>query len=204
MAVDRGDLRGLLERLEEHWRRVGAPIVDFLRPGLAEEEIDALTAPLGLRLPVDVRELFAWHDGAPPAVLREMSIGPANSLLALSKQVATCWDEREFAEGLVREGSLESAELQWGHSWFPVLSGSGSRSLIVVDCAVEEGSAGPVGYVGKEVTERPSLSPTFSDVVRFWVDCFDSGAYSWSAEHDQFLIPHWNAEFPPGPFRSYY
>jgi hypothetical protein len=203
VAVDRRALRGLLERLEEHWRLVGAPIVDCLRPGLAEEEIDALTAPLGLRLPGDVRELFAWHDGAPPAVDRELSIGPANSLLSLSDQVATCWRERAYAEELARAGSLDSAEQEWGRSWFPVLGGSGSRSLIVVDCAVEEGSPAPVGHLDKEVVHRPSAVLTFSDVVRFWVECFDSGAYSWSPEHEQFL-PHWSAGFPPVPFQPYY
>lgn len=183
---------------------MGAPVAEGLRPGLTEEEIDALTAPLGLRLPADARELFAWHDGGPLPVDRDLSIGPPNILLPLSDQVANCWKERDFAEGLVRDGTLESAEDEWGPSWFPVLSGSVSRSLIVVDCDVEEGSAAPIGHLFKEVHHRPSPDLTFSDVVRFWVDCFDSGAYFWSAEHDQFLCAHETAEFPQAPFRPYY
>lgn len=51
-VVDTERMRVLLERLEQHWRRVDAPISRFLNPGLDESSIDAATTPLGLRLPV--------------------------------------------------------------------------------------------------------------------------------------------------------
>jgi hypothetical protein len=41
----------LLEQLAERWRTLHAPIANSLRPGLSKVEMDALAAPLGLRLP---------------------------------------------------------------------------------------------------------------------------------------------------------
>ena len=53
----------LLEQLAERWRRQRAPITEALSPGLDEEEMDALIAPLGLSLPVEARVWWGWHDG---------------------------------------------------------------------------------------------------------------------------------------------
>jgi hypothetical protein len=38
----------LLERLHHGWVQQAAPIVEHLRPGLPEDQIDELTADLGL------------------------------------------------------------------------------------------------------------------------------------------------------------
>ena len=56
----------LLEELERQWRVQGAPLVAGLAPGLTDTEIDALTEPIGLRLPAEPRLWWRWHDGAAP------------------------------------------------------------------------------------------------------------------------------------------
>jgi hypothetical protein len=53
----------LLEALKARWRTAGWPGVERLNPGLTDEEIDAATQPLGLRLPTEVRIWWRWHNG---------------------------------------------------------------------------------------------------------------------------------------------
>jgi hypothetical protein len=55
--------RDQLEALEAQWRAQGALIVDGLQPGLRDEEMDELTAPLGRTLPTEARTWWGWHDG---------------------------------------------------------------------------------------------------------------------------------------------
>lgn len=51
-------LTEVLTRLESQWRRLGAPVADRLRPGLAEAEIESLAAVRGLVLPPEL-----WSGG---------------------------------------------------------------------------------------------------------------------------------------------
>jgi hypothetical protein len=52
LALLTGDL---LDQLAAPWRDQHAPITALLRPGLTDEEIDATTAPAGIRLPEEAR-----------------------------------------------------------------------------------------------------------------------------------------------------
>lgn len=201
--MDRSRFRALLETLEQQWRRSGAPIAGRLAPGLADEQIDRLTAPLGLRLPADARELFAWHDGAQGAGADSLSIGPPNAFLPLSAQVAQCLTERRYADEHVRLGLFEAADDSWGAQWFPLLSGQSGRQLIVIDCAVPEGEPALVGHVAKEVRHLPSATVTLTEIAEFWLQCFEQGWYVWSPDHEQFLEQS-SPSFPPERFRPYY
>jgi hypothetical protein len=52
----------LLEELKARWRDLGAPIAEQLRPGLSQEQIDAIVAPLGLHVP---SEALVWWRARP-------------------------------------------------------------------------------------------------------------------------------------------
>jgi cell wall assembly regulator SMI1 len=54
----------LLEQLAARWREQGMPIVESLRPGLSDAEMDELTQPLGVLLPREARTWWGWHNGA--------------------------------------------------------------------------------------------------------------------------------------------
>lgn len=203
MEVDLSRLRDLLQSLELHWQRAGAPVANRLAPGLSDEEIDRLTAPLGLRLPADARALFAWHNGTEGENAHGLSIGPPHNFGPLAAQVAQCWTERRYAEEHVRLGLFERAEDSWGAGWFPLLSGGTSRQLIVVDCAVAKGAPALVGLVAKEVRHLPSAAVTLTEIIEFWVQCFENGWYFWSPDHQQFLEMS-TPTFPPERFRPYY
>lgn len=53
-----------LERLLRYWEHQGAPIASRLRRGLSGDDIDAAMDELGLRLPPEARQWFAFADGA--------------------------------------------------------------------------------------------------------------------------------------------
>jgi hypothetical protein len=53
------------ERLAAASRACGAPILEHQQPGLVDEQIDALTAPLGLTAPAEARASWGSHDGVP-------------------------------------------------------------------------------------------------------------------------------------------
>jgi hypothetical protein len=79
---------GLCEQLELRWISQGALLAGRLRPGLTEIQMDALTEPLGLRLPVEAQLWWGWHDGAADggyAISREL--GPGRQFLSLSAAV---------------------------------------------------------------------------------------------------------------------
>ena len=53
----------LLTEYEQRLRDLGAPVVDYLRPGLSELEIDEISAEFGVRLTPAARAWWGWHDG---------------------------------------------------------------------------------------------------------------------------------------------
>ena len=67
----------LLETLERGWARQSAPVMEHLRPGLSPERIDDLTAPVGLRLPVEARIWWGWHDGVDVRLGPRTELGPS-------------------------------------------------------------------------------------------------------------------------------
>jgi hypothetical protein len=82
---------GLLAQLEDCWRACGAPVADALRPGLTDDEMDALTAPLGIRLPAEARRWWGWHDGANAKPGYEAPLlGPQRPLYPLARAVQKC------------------------------------------------------------------------------------------------------------------
>ena len=61
MTVD--GLSRTLDAFAQRLRDLGAPVVDHLRPGLSEQEIDEISAVCGGRLTPEARAWWAWHDG---------------------------------------------------------------------------------------------------------------------------------------------
>lgn len=193
-------LLNLLARLEEHWRAVDAPVVGLLRPGLSAAEVDEATAPLGLRLPLEARTLFGWHDGTTfaPGVRRD--IGPAFAFMPLQWQVEQCQQWRRFAADLLPAGLTGL----WEDSWFPLMAGIIDASTnIIIDTSVRAGEVAPCGFSDKEDVKPPTRERTFTDIVQLWVDCLDSGTYSYSPEDHMWLKP-WPLSTLPKHLKDFY
>jgi hypothetical protein len=204
MAADLGLLQHLLDRLEKHWQAVNAPVIELARPGLTTEEIDERTAPLGLRLPVEARYWFAWHDGVEPALADQAQMGPSFYLPSLEYQILSYLDERQFAVEAFQEGWAETPDQLWEPSWFPIFGRSIGRSPAIVDVGVAEGELTPIGHATKESVDPPGRGRTLTSLVQFWVECHDQGLYRWQPEERNWVAARDAPSVAAGPYNNLY
>jgi cell wall assembly regulator SMI1 len=133
---------GLLDALKAQWIRLGAPIVDGLRPGLSAEQLDDVAARLDLELPQELRILWTWHDGAAPHPVHR-AIGPGGFEFLTSDEVVAARDlnlQIHPAEDAPFPGMF------WRRTWIPFMNQAAQR--LYVDAARETCSqASPVRLV---------------------------------------------------------
>jgi cell wall assembly regulator SMI1 len=185
----------LLEELMRRWRSQGAPIVEHLRPGLTESELDAATEPLGVRLCDELRTWWGWHDGVSAELgshVPERELGPAGMLeyLPLAEAIAIYRERRRAAElgaerMLARDPASPYADpdTSWPRARFP-LSKQAHGDLIACDCSRSHDAAGPLyvfvrdeGGFGGE----PS-APSLGQTVCWWIEAIDLGALRYLPE----------------------
>lgn len=165
----------LLNRLEQRWRDQGALVARALRPGLADSEMDELTEPIGLRLPVEARRWWRWHDGAepeypggPPAHL-----GPGKYFLSLADAVKECQKLREMQ----RYAWGEDLGPYWRAGWLPLYS---SDRPIMFDCAVGPEEPVPVRSIFfEDPTAGERGVRSIGELVTVWIGAIDCGAWQW-------------------------
>lgn len=204
MNTDR--LRELLDRLEGHWVRQGAPVVERLRPGLSDAEIRELAAGLPFEIPPELRCWWGWHDGA--AALpgdgwsyQDRSIGIASyAFLPLADAVKEYRRNREIhptaevpedvPKDLPEHVLEELRQLYWHESWLPVVTRDASR--VYADCAaVTAEGAVPVGIVHQDWENFLKVrAPSFTDAVAVWVHGLDEGVYRWDRDTAQWEWDH--------------
>jgi cell wall assembly regulator SMI1 len=142
----------LLDDLKARWIVQRAPIVEHLRPGLSEAEIDAITMPLGVRLAREARTWWSWHDGV--VETRESGaasryLGPADFEFLPLAEAAQLYLTLREAANIAAEGSTEQrrstetdAERHWPRKWFPILFPN--RYDVIVCDTVPASSSSPV------------------------------------------------------------
>lgn len=179
-------LRGLLRRLEELWADAGAPIARRLAPGLPPEQIDALTAPLGLRLSIEGRAWWEWHNG----VLNDTGNVPrcwdwlgagAYRFISLERAIAV-YTYAVKMEAHVRRAYPELPEHElWNPAWFPLCEHLGG-DVLAIDCRVADGAPTPIIEVAWESAPHPILLPSLTDLVALWVQMLEEGAWTWEGD----------------------
>jgi hypothetical protein len=150
----------LLDSLEERWRDRGAQTATIMRPGLSDEEIDRIAAPLEFDLPDEIRTLYRWHNGSSGYSMiwgRGMvPLGVAVPELVNSPE----WDEER------RPG------------WLRILD---ERPYLAADCTASGlGDPVPIWHYGPEA--EPATRPVFAsigDMVTFWIMLIDDGRMYW-------------------------
>lgn len=181
----------LLERLRSGWDRHGAPLVGYLRPGLERNQIDALTKPLGLRLPDEAAVWWNWHDGVDVGHGAEVELGPSLPFVPLETAVELCGEHREQA-ALAWE---DRAQEWWRSSWFPITERLGA---IRCDCSVKHDAPTPIFYADSHDYDREGLTQprvgSFGEMVIWWIEALENGAWRYEAqagrwERDDRLLP---------------
>lgn len=191
---------GLLNQLEEHWRRQRAPLLEHLRPGLTDSEADSLTAPLGLHLPVEARIWWGWHDGVSADVLpgygRTIG-GPGFQFLPLKEAVAVYVRWRKLAGELAGDFvgdprvQLADQDYWWPPSWFPITSAS-NGDTVACDCSVAEGDPTPIRVIVAEEmgADREPAVDSFGQMIDWWIEALDLGAWRYDPD-----AARWNYDY---------
>lgn len=180
-----------LVRLEQGWETVGAPVRRCARLGLTGAEIDDLTAPLGLRLPVEARLWWQWHDGTEQdekvTSIDGNLVGPVHRFLRLDDAIVTYRYACALADEAAEMSGMAPQEW-WDRSWFPVVS-TLHDSLISVDCSVPAGQVSPVRSVEASDEDRLVIrAPSLTDVVSWWAEAMESGGWTYDAAGGHWLI----------------
>jgi len=174
----------LLEELRESWQRQGAPIASSLAPGLDPREIDDLTQSVGVRLPVEPRTWWAWHDGVPPSQgLQRRQLGPGQEYACLAEAVDWHGTRREIAADLAEHG-LDPDEM-WPMHLFPILH----LGDIACDCSVADHAPSPIFDADYHHTLGPPQvrARSFGEMVEWWIEALNDGAWRYDPERGTWI-----------------
>lgn len=174
---------GLLEELAERWRRCGLPVADRLQPGLAVDEIEATFGRLGLAATDDLKTWWGWHNGvADAARTRASFMSPSYRFYSLGDAVRFYERGREEAARFVERVELppNAANEVWRPEWFCVTSGVGGQGVLA-DCSVDADQPTPIRMMDPHAERNGDVVATFKDMVQWWIDAFDCGAWSYDA-----------------------
>lgn len=171
-----------LERLEAVWRRLDAPVLRYLRPGLPEERIEDLLAPTGLVLPEELRLWWAWHDGADdPSVDVDdnREIGPGGWLhLPLHEAVALHEHRLGAYRGLLAMGAPDAAALEWRPGLFPFSHRVAKHNhVLAVDASVGVHAPAPVTMTSEMGIETHCGAASVTAMLDIWIELLESGRY---------------------------
>ena len=174
----------LLEAVRERWREDGAPTAEVLRPGLGDADMDALTAPLGLRLPPEARTLWSWHDGADLGIDTRW-IGKGWEPLPLARAVSLTQEYR----ALLWDSPYGDGREYWPES-FLILTRPDRPDVLTIDCGVNS-STSPVYSATVEEFGSTLIADSIGELVERWLRVmeqrlahFDRSQSRWRYEWD--------------------
>ena len=173
--------RALIERLIAALREQHAPMVEHLNPGLTEEEIAALVAPLGQTLPQEAKAWWGYADGVPLDAPESTSLSLSWSWRPLAETVAMCRRMREIAS----KDSAPDEPNDFADSWLPVVRGDG---ILVMDTA--QPVIAPVYTIDWHTYDPddppgPRL-PSLGTLVASWALALESGALLFDVDRQLF------------------
>lgn len=195
------NLRQLLDEMEQIWRAVDPTLPDDLAPGLSPQELDEITAPLGLRLNRDAKTWYGWHNGTHTGHGRGYgaTIGAyfgsfIDAEIAVREYRSNLAVAEDFAELF---GSMGDAG--WDPHWFPLWVSIGG-DVISTDCSVPAAGSAPIRVRAKEFGEaRRVIAPSLTVVIERWLDLYHLGYYYWNADHHRWTFND-SLTSPPPPW----
>ena len=165
----------LLEQLAARWRAQRLPIIESLRPGLSDAQMDELTEPIGLILPREARTWWGWHDGASTDGQGSSNLGPGRLFSPLSDAVRATAETRDMMRA--PDGELDPT---WRYAWLRMASG-GERT--VIECSVGFEEPVPARYYRPEEPETGAKGvPSIGALVLLYIDAFDRGAWTYDPD----------------------
>jgi cell wall assembly regulator SMI1 len=162
----------LLAELEARLAVRAPALLERLEPGIAEDEMERLVAPLEITLPAELRRWWGWRNGVSRAAIkseRERWLGYQEVLVPLAEavEIRTSWFEfRIKATGYPPD---------WEPTWLPIGQGV---SDIVCDCSDER--IAPVLLLDPmDEDARKPRTRSLGDLVSWWIEAMDIGAWTY-------------------------
>ena len=179
----------LLDELERRWSDRGAFVARALRPGITDEDMDALTEPIGLQLPHEARRWWGWHDGAEPQIPGiAAELGPGRAFLSLAESVR----EWQRLRQLLLEASHGADDPDWRESWLPI---DAQKRPILFDCGVGFEDPVPVrSFFMEDPTAGATGVSSIGELVLVWIQAIDCGAWTYDRSLD-----HWEYDWKKLP-----
>jgi cell wall assembly regulator SMI1 len=163
------------ERLRDELERLGAPIVRYLRPGVAASEAVArVRDATGLELPPDAAAWFAWQGGVDqhdPALAPHSLNGWV--LLSLGDAIS------EYRRWLSMASSEGQVDPRWDTRWLPLTQDAGGTPMMVVCGGDRDGQVDLIYYQDRDLIGH--TYPSFEWVVAAWVSFLHDGI--WDYDH---------------------
>jgi hypothetical protein len=151
----------LLASLEQRWRAAGALYLDEMAPGLTDEEINAIAAPLGFGLPEEARQWYRWHNGS-----SQHYVTPSRVMTPL-------------AEDVERTLMLQEQAPSWQAGWLRAMDES---PWVAFDCRPTSNDTVPVWHYDPVDHPTRAVFQSIGDMVTLWIEILDNGIWTWSVE----------------------
>jgi cell wall assembly regulator SMI1 len=175
-------LQYLLADLEAALREVEAPVVDFLRPGLSDEEMDRLCQSHGLVLPGELRAWWGWHNGTDIAAARERTPRGRGAGLAILAYQPSLEEALDYRVTLMAEAQATSPQVAleqyWRPSYLPLTLGS--NHTWIADLGA--GDAVRVRRMDFLSAHAVVLAPSLANLVERWVAALRGGHMRFDTE----------------------
>jgi len=160
-----------LAALEAELRRVNAPVLAALRPGLGADSIRRLTQELPFRLPGEVAALYEWHDGSSGDGPAE-ELFPSGRFPSLQRAVEAYFFEVRLARE-VTSGTGLDPDSSYAADWFPIFVTAGGDRYV----ATQAGS-GPVRLLDRvDWSSQVEEAASFANFLEQLVERYQKGAY---------------------------
>lgn len=174
----------LLDGLVAALRAQGAPIVDHLNAGIADAELDALTAPLGIKLPAEARVWWRYASGvARSAPLSSVGLSASWWWAPLEEIVHECREMREIAS----EGVPLGKPGLFKDSWLPIVIGD---AILVIDTS--QPVIAPVYTIDFADLEPGGsytpILPSLGSLVQTWTLALENGAVRYDHDQQRFKV----------------
>ena len=175
----------LLAELERRMRQFGIPAVEAAQPGLTPAQMDVLTTPLGLSLPVEARRWWAWRNGVPQTLgPRYRELGPGRLWMPLEEAVGECERIRQMI-AKAAETDPRTPEQLWSSSWLPIVQYDG---LYVIDTDGPADAGCPVRVHWFDEPEAPDDFASISELVLLWIEALDLGRWIFDRHREEWSV----------------
>jgi len=184
--------RGLLDGIGDRARAQGCAWLGSARPGLTNEQIAAVMAPTGWRLPPEAELLFTWHDGVDdnrsPHARRFL---PPFEFFPLAERVHWYLNDWLPRVAEIADSAEMAREDYWPAPYFPILD-TGDRfnaAAVMVRCTSpdQEGPrdrlrSRPVLLSGIESAADAPRQNSLISLFELWIGWLDDGSARWNQD----------------------